>query len=227
MEDLGRLSYRDAYDVQVDRHQRVLDARAAGGAVVGTLLLVEHDPVITVSRRPGAEAHLVATPETLREAGVEVERTDRGGDITYHGPGQLVAYPIIDLNRLSLRLHDYMRLLEGAAIRTCAEFGIRATRDPGATGVWVDRDDTSAKICALGVRVRRWITMHGLAINVTTNLEHFKLIVPCGLTRPVTSFADLLGDEAPDMEQVKAALVGALREGLEARVAEREGRQTT
>src|SRR5262249_23731675 len=159
---------------------------------------VEHDPpVITVTPRAGV--NLLASPEALAAAGIEVEETDRGGDITYHGPGQLVVYPILDLNLLKLRLHEYMRMLAAAVIDTCAAFGVRARRDVCATGVWVPRGDadasngtcgslTDAKICAMGVRVRRWVTMHGLALNVTTDLSHFSHIVPCGLVgRPVTS----------------------------------------
>lgn len=222
VEDIGRRAYAPAYEVQARRVERVLEARAAGDPVVGTLLLVEHDPVITVSRRPSAAAHLTATPEALRDAGVAVETTDRGGDITYHGPGQLVAYPILDLNRLNLRLHEYMRLLEDAVIEVCAGFGVRAFRDPGATGVWTDapgRPGDSAKICAMGVRVRRWVSMHGLAINVTTNLDHFGLIVPCGLAgRPVTSLAQVLGEACPAMAAVKGALATALGTRVAARL---------
>jgi len=224
VDDLGRMGYRAAYERQVAEHARVVAEREGGRGGAGVILLVEHDPVITVSRRPGVREHIVATAEALGEAGVEVEETDRGGDVTYHGPGQLVAYPIVDLNRLGLRLHDYMRALEGAVMETCARFGVVAGRDAEATGVWVEpganpglrgRLDRPAKVCAMGVRVRRWITMHGLALNVTTNLEHFGLIVPCGLVgRPVTSLSELLGEGCPSMEDVKAALAAALRRAL-------------
>lgn len=213
--DLGRMGYADAYEVQVETLNRVLAARGEGAPVVGTLLLVEHDPVVTVSRRPAARSHLLASPEQLARAGVRVEETDRGGDITYHGPGQVVAYPILDLNHLHLRLHEYVRILEEAVIGTCAAFGVRATRDPGATGVWTEE---GAKICAIGLRVRRWVSMHGLALNVHVDLDHFRLIVPCGLAgRPVTSLRAVLGDGAPDMEAVKAALIDALGMRLERR----------
>lgn len=169
------------------------------------LLLVEHDPpVITVSARKTARQHLVATPDMLARAGVEVCETDRGGDITYHGPGQLVVYPILDLNTLTLRLHGYMRLLEQVIIDTLARFGIEGHRDQTATGVWVG----GSKICAMGVRVSRWVTMHGLALNVTTNLDHFNLIVPCGLVgRGVTSMARELGEACPSMDHVKEVVV--------------------
>lgn len=221
--DLGRLSYAAAYEEQVRQHERVLGWReslAGGGEPpAGVFLLVEHvPPVITVSRRPGVRDHLVASEAMLESAGVEVVETDRGGDITYHGPGQLVVYPIVDLNRLKLGLHAYMRAMEEAVIQTCAEFGVRARRDAGATGVWVDPSNGEgqpAKVCAMGVRVRRWVSMHGLAINVTTDLAHFRLIVPCGLVgRPVTSLQQLLGSGCPPMERVRERLCGHLAETL-------------
>jgi lipoate-protein ligase B len=216
--DLGRMPYADAYALQVAHHEEVLAARDAAArtpAEPGRVLLVEHDPpVITVSRRPGAEAHLLASASTLSAMGVQVEPTDRGGDITYHGPGQLVVYPILDLNALNLRLHDYMRLLEQAVIDTLTGYGVAAARDTatgaggGATGVWVG----DQKVCAMGVRIRRWVSMHGLALNITTDLSHFNLIVPCGLVgRGVTSLAQLLGAACPPMERVKEDLVERLR----------------
>lgn len=230
--DLGRIAYAPALEAQRAWHERVVamreDAAAGGGgeslaheARAGVVLLVEHDPpVITVTKRPGVAEHLLASREALAAMGVEVHETDRGGDITYHGPGQLVAYPIVDLNALGLNLHAYMRLLEEAVIRVCAEFGVRAMRDPSATGVWTavrdehGADAPGAKVCALGVRVRRWVTMHGLALNVTTNLDHFGLIVPCGLAgRPVTSLERerrAQGDSAPAMADVKSRLVAAV-----------------
>jgi lipoyl(octanoyl) transferase len=215
--DLGRMPYEHAYDVQVAAVDRVLAGRESGtgsGSDPHAIIhFVEHDPVITVSRRPEARQHLTATPALLKRFGVSVAETDRGGDITYHGPGQLVVYPIVDLNHFNLGLHAYMRLLEEASIRTAAAFGIPTMRDPAATGVWtVNADQTPrAKLCACGVRVRKWVSMHGLAINVATNLDHFNLIVPCGLAgRPVTSLHTLLGPDAPDMHAVKAAMRATL-----------------
>lgn len=205
--DLGRLSYAAAYAEQVRRVEEVLAARANPDGHLGVVLLVEHPPVITISHRAGASNHLLATPALLSANGIEVHETDRGGDITYHGPGQIVAYPILDLNRLNLGLHEYMRLLEQAVIDTCAAFGIRGERDPKATGVWVD----GAKIAAFGVRVRKWISMHGLALNVTTDLSHFGLIVPCGLHgRSVTSMNRLLGAACPPLDEVRGSLRGHL-----------------
>jgi lipoyl(octanoyl) transferase len=155
-----------------------------------------------------------------------VEETDRGGDITYHGPGQLVAYPILDLNHLNLRLHEYMRLLEGVVIEACATWGVEGHRDEGATGVWVRGEEgQSAKVCAMGVRVRRWVSMHGLAINVSTDLNHFDLIVACGLAgRSVTSLKALLGEAAPGMDEVKSVLGSVMRARVEALSGHRAGR---
>ncbi|HRQ76417.1 MAG TPA: lipoyl(octanoyl) transferase LipB [Phycisphaerales bacterium] len=229
--DLGRMRYAEAFELQKSLQQDVIGWResASEGAdgsgapqPVGYLLLVEHDPpVITVSRRKTARQHLIATDAVLRAVGVEVAETDRGGDITYHGPGQLVVYPILDLNRLGLRLHGYMRFLEQVVIDTLARFNITGHRDECATGVWVAQAQPiaheapcacagapSAKICAMGVRVSRWVSMHGLALNVNTNLDHFNLIVPCGLAgRSVTSLARELNDRVPSMREVKNELV--------------------
>jgi len=213
--DLGRMPYADAYALQRTLQQDVIAAREQAGAQpIGHLLLVEHDPpVITVSRRKSAASHLIASERQLAKAGVAVAETDRGGDITYHGPGQLVAYPILDLNRLGLRMHSYMRFLEQIVIDTLASWNIAGQRDSEATGVWVSGPSRSprAKIAAMGVRVSRWVSMHGLALNVRTNLDHFKLIVPCGLHgRTVTSMRELLGDACPSMGEVKARLTTVL-----------------
>jgi len=159
----------------------------AGGAE--RLLLVEHDPVYTIGRR-GTTDHLLVGPDVLRAAGASVYRVDRGGDITYHGPGQLVGYPIVDLKPDRCDVHRYVRDLEDVLIRTAASYGVDAGRVDGLTGVWVGRD----KLAAIGVRISRWITSHGFALNVTTDLAYFDLIVPCGIAdRGVTSLARLLG----------------------------------
>jgi lipoyl(octanoyl) transferase len=220
VEDLGRRSYAEAYELQTRRRDTVLARRAEESSPAGALLLVEHDPpVITISRRANASGHVLATPAVLDAAGVEVQPTDRGGDVTYHGPGQLVAYPILDLNRLGLNLHAYMRLLEDVVIAVCRGFGVDAGRDtqePPATGVWVG----GRKIAAMGVRVRKWVTMHGLALNVSTDLSHFDLIVPCGLAgREVTSLERELG-EAPSMADVKRELAARLTERVRERLDE-------
>jgi lipoyl(octanoyl) transferase len=216
--DLGRLPYEPAYQTQLTYLEEVMAAREAGQAIPGYLLLVEHDPVITISRRAGASNHLLATPALLEKHGVSMAETDRGGDITYHGPGQLVVYPILDLNLLNLGLHEYMRLLEQAVMDVCATHGIATHRDAKATGVWVDPGDghPAAKIAAMGVRVRRWVSMHGLALNVSTNLEHFSLIVPCGLAgRPVTSLKQLLGEQHPNLATMKVQLAQTMERLIE------------
>lgn len=228
------MGYAAAYERQAAAHAEVMEdrERRPRPSRAGIVLTVEHDPVITVSRRATAGGNVLASAELLARQGVERVETDRGGDVTYHGPGQLVVYPILDLTLLNLGLHDYMRLLEQSVIDTCAEFGVAAERDPTATGVWVrDASGELAKVAAFGVRVRRWVSMHGLAINITTNMEHFGLIVPCGLLgRPVTSLQKLLGEECPAWEVVRRELVGNLSrlvgERLDAAAARRdEGEQ--
>lgn len=198
--DLGKMAYEPALALQRKIQQEVI-ARRDHFPIPFNLLLVEHvPPVITVSRRATSEEHLLATEQQLIEAGIQLCETDRGGDITYHGEGQLVGYPIFDLNALSLRLHGYMRFLEGIIIDVLGHYGIEGTRDACATGVWVN----DAKICALGVRISRWVSMHGFALNVSPNMKHFNLIVPCGLVgRSVTSMHELLGENCPSVVQVK------------------------
>jgi lipoyl(octanoyl) transferase len=219
--DAGRMAYREARDLQLQLHERVLAEEA--GYADGAVMLVEHPAVVTIGRRPDAEKHLLASPQLLELRRVEVVETDRGGDITFHGPGQLVAYPIINLNRYKLNIRTYLCLLEGAVIRTLAGFGIPAERSAGATGVWTKdasahAADGLAKICAMGIKIRRWVTFHGIALNVTTDLSYFDLINPCGLGRPVTSMQRLLGETCPPMGDVKAAFVDALNAELGAAV---------
>lgn len=167
------------------------------------LFLVEHNPVVTLGKH-AKENNVLFSEEMLRERGVEVFHIERGGDVTYHGPGQLVAYPIIDLERHHLGVKDYVNLLEETVIRTIAEFGVKGERVPGASGVWIDVGTPfERKICALGVKCSRFITMHGLALNVNTDLSGFSLINPCGFTdKGVTSIARELG-HAVDMKEVK------------------------
>ncbi len=219
--DLGAIDYESARQRQLELVSEVLAAREAGRPRVGFLLLLEHDPpVITVTKRPGARDHLLASAERLADLGVSVAETDRGGDITYHGPGQLVAYPVLDLNVLRMGLHDYVRSLEQVAIDACATFGVTGHREDDATGVWLGEPGASgAKVCAIGVRVRRWVSFHGIALNVAPDLSHFDLIVPCGLAgRAVTSLARELGDSAPDMGKAKSALSKAFGHFVESRL---------
>ena len=229
--DLGRMPYTEVYEMQKELQREVIESRDAqsGDSRRMYLLLVEHDPpVITISRRKDARDNLIASDAQLAAAGVEICETDRGGDITYHGPGQLVAYPILDLNVLGLRVHSYMRFLEQIVIDMLGEFGIEGHRDPNATGVWVKpntkaqgspspgiEDLPYAKISALGVRISRWVSMHGLSLNVDPDLSYYDLIVPCGLAgRSVTSLQKELGVETPSMEKIKVVLTREFRTKL-------------
>jgi len=166
--------------------QRRLVAQRQQGAIPDQLLLVEHPHVVTLGRN-GHRENLLASDEILARAGVAFHPTDRGGDITYHGPGQLVGYPIVDLREWKRDVAAYVRALEQTLITTLAHFGIAAGRIPGLTGVWV----AERKIAAIGVHISRWVTSHGFALNVSTDLSYFQYIVPCGLTKPVTSMAAL------------------------------------
>jgi lipoyl(octanoyl) transferase len=188
--ELGVLDYGAAIDLQ---RTFVEDRRA--GRVGDTLLLLEHPPVITLGAKTrGRRDHLVAAPEHLSAAGVAVYETGRGGDITYHGPGQLVGYPIFDLRPDRCDVHRYVRDLEDVLIRAVATFGVDARRVPGLTGAWAGPTGREEKIGAIGVRISRWITSHGFALNVSADLDAFKWIVPCGIAdRGVTSVERILG----------------------------------
>lgn len=195
---LGRVGYAEAVALQEDCARAV----RAGLPDSERLLLLEHPPVITLGRNADAR-DVLATVEALGRMGVVVERCNRGGQVTYHGPGQLVGYPILDLHPDRRDVARYLRDLEATLIRTLARFGIAGGRVPGLTGVWVG----DAKIASLGVHLSRWVTTHGFALNISTDLSHFDLIVPCGLrTRNVTSMARLLG-RAPVLEPVAEAFV--------------------
>ena len=179
--DLGRLEYGQAFELQrslVEKRQR--------GLIPDQLLIVEHPHVITLGRS-GRVENLLASEEVLRRAGVSFHHTDRGGDITYHGPGQLVGYPILDLREWKRDVTAYVRAIEQVLIDTLGEFEVSAGRIPGCTGVWVN----DRKVAAIGVHISRWVTSHGFALNHTTDLSYFQYIVPCGLTKPVTSMAEL------------------------------------
>ncbi len=183
--DWGRTAYADS----CARQDALVAARLAGGP--DTLVFTEHEPVFTLGVRPGAASHLLWDSAELTRRGVAVAETNRGGDITYHGPGQLVGYPIVSLEARR-DLHAYLRFLEEVLICTVAHFGLTATRNPGRTGIWLG----SRKIAALGVGVRRWVTSHGFALNVHPDLSHFGGIVPCGITAAegtVTSMQAELG----------------------------------
>lgn len=202
IDDLGTLAYGDAWALQERVHAEVVDGAEE------RVLLVEHPPVITFGRRPGLERNLIGSEVILKTRGVEVVHSDRGGDVTFHGPGQLVAYPIVRLNDHRLSVGGFVRRLEETVIAALREMNIPAQKDPCAIGVWVpDASGTLSKICALGVRIRRGVSMHGIALNVTTDLSYFDLIVPCGLAgRSVTSIERVLGDPAQSMARVKSLL---------------------
>ena len=201
--DLGAISYADALQLQRETHERVVAGREA--RVPMSVFLLEHSPaVVTVTRRASAAGNVLVSDEVLAREGIVRVETDRGGDVTYHGAGQLVAYPIIDIERLGLRVHPYVRFLEQCVIDVLAQDGLTGLRDSTATGVWVGDDATAQrKIAAIGVRLSRYVSLHGFALNVAPNLAHFQLINPCGLGRPVTSIAAEVGARAPSVDVVK------------------------
>src|SRR2546423_22822 len=216
--DLGLLGYTQAYALQ----KRVVAARKAG-AVEDVLLLCEHAHVITLGRN-GKLENLLASEHVLRQKGVEFHATDRGGDITYHGPGQIVGYPILNLGAIRRDVVWYVRILEEAMIRATSEFGITAERVVGKTGVWVRAGNTEEKLAAIGVHISRWISSHGFAYNVSTALRYFDLIVPCGIAdRKATSLEKLLGRHI-ERHEVATRLTAHFGElfGLDMKIASRE-----
>jgi lipoyl(octanoyl) transferase len=194
---LGMLSYGEGLALQ-----RELVEQRKAGAIPDTLLLLEHPHVITLGvKQASGRSHIVASPERLAELGVEVHETGRGGDVTYHGPGQIVGYPILDLRPDRCDVHEYVRDLEEVMIRACAAYGVSSRRIGGLTGAWVDTAAGAEKIGAIGVRISRWVTSHGFAFNVNTDLAFFRLIVPCGIgDRGVTSLGRLLAAPLPLQE---------------------------
>ncbi len=225
-EDLGLMGYAECWALQRSLFDRMLAAkawRAAAGDEVpseqaGRLLLVEHPAVYTLGKS-GREANLLVSEERLRAMGADLFRIDRGGDITFHGPGQIVGYPILDLELLGIGLRDYIDRLEEAVICVAADYGIEAGRIAGASGVWIEPDSARArKLCAIGVRSSRFVTMHGFALNVNTDLRYFDYINPCGFTdRGATSIRRETGVEA-DMAEVKTRLVERLSEKLNVKI---------
>jgi lipoyl(octanoyl) transferase len=203
VERLGKMPYAAALDFQ----RAAARARIAGTIPEDVLLLVEHPPVVTLGRS-SKERHLLASPELLAARGVELFEVERGGDVTFHGPGQLVGYPIIDLNRHKRDLHWYLRQVEEALIRALETLGVGATRAPGYTGVWTT--DGQRKLVSIGVHARNWVTWHGFALNVTTDLSYFDLIVPCGISGvTMTSIQRELDDPAIDRQSVEEAVCRA------------------
>jgi lipoyl(octanoyl) transferase len=218
---LGTVKYGDALELQ----KQLVDARKAD-RIPDQLLLLEHPAVITLGVRSRDDrSHVLATPEALAREGVELFETGRGGDVTFHGPGQLVGYPILDLRPDRMDVHRYVRDLEEVMIRVAAAFGVSAARQPGLTGAWVDTCEAGGaprwdKLAAIGVRIARWVTSHGFAFNVTTELDRFSLIVPCGIAdKGVTSLTRLLGRDV-SMVEVERATVAAFEAVFERRAVE-------
>ncbi|MBQ1957696.1 MAG: lipoyl(octanoyl) transferase LipB [Alistipes sp.] len=216
--DLGRMGYSECWDLQLSLFERMLSWKREGKAQsqenAGELLLVEHDHVYTLGKS-GKQQNMLISEEYLRQIGAEFFHIDRGGDITYHGPGQIVGYPILDLEQVGISLRDYIDSIEESIIGVCGQWGIEAGRIAGASGVWIEPDSPRArKICAIGVRASRYVTMHGFAMNVKTDLKYFNHINPCGFVdRGVTSLEKELGHEV-DFEMVKSQIVKHLSEKL-------------
>lgn len=210
VEYLGRVNYKEAWEYQEKLFQQTVDLKVRNRreqlrlSTSNYLLFVEHNPVYTLGKS-GDFSNLLVSEDELKRKGAEFFKTNRGGDITFHGPGQLVAYPILDLDHFFTDVHKYLRFLEEAVIQTLAHWNIEATRSSGETGVWLDVDTPFArKICAMGIRASRWITMHGLALNVDTDLSFFELMIPCGIPgKGVTSMKRELGDSCPSLEEVQ------------------------
>lgn len=212
--DLGRMPYRDCWEYQRRLFDALTERRGEASGEAGWILTVEHPPVYTLGKS-GKAQNLLVGEEFLRAKGAEYYPIDRGGDITFHGPGQVVCYPILDLARLGIGLREYVGRLEAAAIEVVGRYGIRGRRIAGASGVWiVDEGAAPRKICAIGVRASRFITMHGFALNVTTDLEWFRYINPCGFAdRGVTSIARETGRTAA-IDEVKKRIATILSEKL-------------
>lgn len=205
--DLGRIAYADALENQIAAFEALLAAKAAGRKEENQLFFCEHLPVLTIGKS-GKESNLLIPEEVLRERGVSFYHTNRGGDITYHGPGQITGYPVFDLEYWHLGLRQYIHTLEDAIIRFLALYGLKGERLEGATGVWLDTEVSgrTRKVCAIGVKSSRFVTMHGFALNINTDLSYFSLINPCGFTdKGVTSLARELG-EPQDFELAKSRL---------------------
>jgi lipoate-protein ligase B len=203
--DVGLIAYAEAWELQ----KRVVAARKAG-AIEDVLLFCEHPHVITLGRS-GNRANLLASESVLHQKGVEFFTTSRGGDITYHGPGQIVGYPILNLGAIRRDVVWYVRTLEEAMIRATADLGIAAHREPGKTGIWVHADEVAdqqaEKLAAIGVHISRWVTSHGFAYNVATDLRYFELMVPCGIAdRKATSLEKLLGRRV-SLQEIRPLLV--------------------
>ena len=209
--DWNTIEYAQAWEMQTAIFERVINAKLNGTFYENQIIMCEHSHVYTLGRS-GKDNNMLINEEQLKNIGASLFHIDRGGDITYHGPGQLVCYPILNLEDFSLGLKEYVHLLEDAVINVCQQYGIKANRLDRATGVWIDGDSKRArKICAIGVRCSRYVSMHGLALNVNTDMRYFSYINPCGfIDKGVTSLSQELGHNVP-IEEVKQRLDNALR----------------
>jgi lipoyl(octanoyl) transferase len=222
--ELGFLPYSEAWDIQEKYFSKTIAVKRKNRQLASPiltenhLLLVEHPPVFTLGKS-GKIEHLLLKEEALKPKGIKFFKTNRGGDITFHGPGQLVGYPILDLDNFFTDIHKYLRYLEEIIIKTLLDFGLKSTRCDGETGVWLDLDTPFArKICAMGVRASRWVTMHGFALNINTDLSYFDYIVPCGIKgKMVTSLSKELNKQV-DPELVKASLLKYFSEIFEVEI---------
>ena len=215
--DLQTMAYGECWELQRSLFdalcKKKLDKSVASDDLCGTILIVEHPAVYTLGKS-GNEGNMLCTEERLKSLGAEFYHIDRGGDITFHGPGQLVCYPIIDLDAIGLGIRRYIDALEQSVIDLAAEYGIKAHRSEGASGVWITQGSRLTKLCAVGVRASHGVTMHGLAMNVCTDLNWFHLINPCGFTdRGVCSLTTLTGREVT-MEEVKPKFINHLTKNL-------------
>ena len=215
--DLRQMDYKTCWGYQQALFDTLLRHKQEESEQAGYLLLVEHPPVYTLGKS-GHSENLLVSEAYLRQIGADFYHIDRGGDITFHGPGQIVGYPILDLERIGLSLRDYIDSIEGAIIDTVAHYGIRGGRIAGASGVWIEGANPARKICAIGVRASRYVTMHGFALNVSTDLRYFSHINPCGFAdRGATSIEKELGRTIP-MEEVKQHVINELSKKLNVKI---------
>lgn len=223
VEFLGNVDYKEAWDYQEKLFGAILEQKSANKKLPDDekvimdnhLLVCEHPHVYTLGKS-GKFEHLLINNKQLEEKGAKYYKINRGGDITYHGPGQIVVYPIFDLDQFFTDIHKYLRYLEEAVIKTLAEYGIKAERSEGETGVWLDVGTMNArKICAMGVRASRWVTMHGLAFNINTDLDYFTNIIPCGITDKAVTSLDIELRRKVDQKEVEAKLIKHLQDLFE------------
>lgn len=225
LQNLGLKDYKEAWDYQERLFKEILDLKIRNRRedlsmeTPNYLLMVEHPHVYTLGKSGKAE-HLLLSEEQLKEKNADFYKINRGGDITYHGPGQLVGYPVLDLDNFFTDIHKYLRLLEEAVILTLGDYGIKSERSEGETGVWLDVGTPFArKICAMGVRASRWVTMHGFALNVNADIGYFDHIVPCGIKgKAVTSMNIELGKKEVALAEVQQKLLGHLEKLFEAQI---------